>query len=367
MKNIANHNMESHMTHPTYLSKDYETFIGLDVDKNSFSFTVNNDSQRAKSKKMPSNPEHLYNYIQKHFDRKKVICAYEAGPTGFHLHDYLTEKEVLCLITSPASIPKASNQRVKNNRIDSIKIVDHLMSGKLKSIRVPQGPYRELRDLVKIRNQYATDRKKSKQRIKAYLLYSNLYTALKDPDSNWSSKYINDLKQIECSFAEGQRLSMLIEDLEYSRKKLLLVQRTLRSFCRENDEINQYIQYLRSIPGIGFIIAVTLLGNIGNPINLQNPRELASFAGLTPKENSTGDSVNRGSISQMGDKTLRFLLVEASWVAIRKDTQLSQFYHRIRRKNNPKIASKIAITAVARKLTQIIYRVLKDKREYIQH
>jgi transposase len=241
------------------------------------------------------------------------------------------------------------------------------MSGKLKSIRVPQGPYRELRDLVKIRNQYATDRKKSKQRIKAYLLYSNLYTALKDPDSNWSSKYINDLKQIECSFAEGQRLSMLIEDLEYARKKLLLVQRTLRSFCRENDEINQYIQYLRSIPGIGFIIAVTLLGNIGNPINLQNPRELASFAGLTPKENSTGDSVNRGSISQMGDKTLRFLLVEASWVAIRKDTQLSQFYHRIRRKNNPKIASKIAITAVARKLTQIIYRVLKDKREYIQH
>ena len=355
------------MTQPTYIPKDFETFIGLDVDKNSFSFTVQDQFQKRKSKKMPSNPEHLYNYIQKHFDRKKVICAYEAGPTGFHLYDYLTEKEVLCLITSPASIPKASNQKVKNNRIDSKLITKHLMSGDLKPIRVPQGPYRELRDLVKIRNQYAKDRKIAKQRIKAYLLYTNLYTALKDPDSNWSSKYINDLKQIECSFASRQRLSMLIEDLEYARKKLLSVHRTLRSFCRENDEITQYMRYLISIPGIGFIIAVTLLGNIGNPMYLQNPRELAAFAGLTPKEKSTGDKINRGSITQMGDKTLRFLLVEASWVAIRKDTLLSQFYHRIRRKNHPKVASKIAITAVARKLTQIIYRVLKDKREFIQH
>ena len=355
------------MTQQSYHLKDYETFIGLDVDKNSFSYTIGDKFQSKKSKKMPSNPKHLYNYLQKHFDLKKVICAYEAGPTGFHLHDYLTENNVSCLITSPASIPKASNEKVKNNRIDSAKIVKHLMSGDLKPIRVPQGPYRELRDLVKIRNLYAKDRKSAKQRIKAYLLYSNLYTALKDPDSSWSYKYINDLKQIECSFAERQRLSMLIEDLEYARQKLLSVHRTLKLFCRENDEINQYIHYLQSLPGIGFIIAVTLLGKIGNPMYLKNQRELAAFVGLTPKENSTGDDINRGPITKMGDKTLRFLLVEAAWVAIRKDTQLDQFYHRIKRRNHPKVAAKIAITAVARKLTQIIYRVLKDKREYIQY
>jgi transposase len=355
------------MTRPTYLPKDYETFIGLDVDKSSFSYTITNDSKTLKSKKMPSNPEHLYNYIQKHFDHEKVICAYEAGPTGFHLHDYLSDKDILCFITSPASIPRPRNKKVKNNRIDSEQLSKHLMSGDLKPIRVPQGPYRELRDLVKIRIQYAADRKTARQRIKAYLLYSNLHTNLKDPDGKWSNKYINELKQIECSTVQRQRLSMLIEDLEYARNKLLIIQRTLRSFCREHGEINQYIGYLRSIPGIGPVTATTLLGKIGNPENLKSPRELASFVGLTPRENSTGDGVNRGSITQMGDKTLRFLLVEAAWTTIRKDTQLSQFFHRIRRKNNPKIASKIAITAVARKLTQIVYRVLKDKREYIQH
>lgn len=355
------------MTQPAYYSNNYETFIGLDVDKNSYSYTVHDQSQIKKSKKMPSNPEHLYNYIQKHYNTKKVICAYEAGPTGFSLYDYLSQKDISCLITAPASIPKAPNERVKTNRIDSVKLTEHLVSGKLRPIRVPEGPYRELRDLVKIREVYARDRKASKQRIKALLLYANLYPSIKDAESNWSSSYIKELKQIPCSFAVRQRLDMLLEDLEYARKKLLTVHHTIKNFCLQHDQINQYMNYLRSIPGVGFTVAVNILGKIGDPEQLQNPRELAAFVGLTPKEKSTGDSINRGSITHMGDKNLRFLLVEAAWIAIRKDTQLEQFYHRIKNKNHPRAASKIAITAVARKLTQIIYRVLKDKRNYIQY
>ena len=260
------------MTHPAYCANNYETFIGLDVDKNSFSFTVHDQLQIKKSKKMPSNPEHLYNYIQKHYNTKKVICAYEAGPTGFSLHDYLSQRDISCLITAPASIPKAANERVKTNRIDSVKITEYLVSGKLKPIRVPQGPYRELRDLVKIREIYARDRKATKQRIKALMLYANLYPALKNPDANWSSGYIKELKQIPCSFAVRQRLDMLLEDLEYARKKLLSVHRTIKAFCLQHDQINQYLNYLKSIPGIGFIVAISILGKIGDPEQLQNPR-----------------------------------------------------------------------------------------------
>jgi transposase len=355
------------MTLQSYHPNDYETFIGLDVAKNSFSYTVRDKFELKRSKKMPSDPEHLYNYITKQFNHKKVICAYEAGPTGFHLRDYLSERGIKCLVTTPASIPTARNSRVKNDRIDSVKIVDHLMSGKLKPIRVPQGVFRELRDLVKICENYTRDRKVAKQRIKALLLYSNLYSLMKDPEARWSANYIRELQEIECSFAVRQRLDMLIEDLDHARRKLLSIHRTIKSFCREHKEIYQYIQYLQSIPGIGFTISVMLLGKIGDPKDLRNPRELASFIGLTPKENSSGDSVNRGSITHLGDKTLRYLMVEAAWVAIRKDTHLKQFYHRIKNKNHPKVASKIAITAVARKLTHIIYRVLKDERNYIQY
>jgi transposase len=198
------------MTNTVYSPRDYDIFIGIDVDKKSFAFTVKDHTTMKRSKKVPANPEQLYNYIQKNFNDKRVICAYEAGPTGFHLHDYLKEQDVPCLVTPPASIPKAPNEKVKTNRIDSNKITEELMSGKLKSLRVPEGAYRELRNLVKVRENYARVRKGAKQRIKALLLSENLYPLLKDADIKWSSRYMKELRSIQCSPAVRNRLDMLL-------------------------------------------------------------------------------------------------------------------------------------------------------------
>lgn len=67
----------------------------------------------------------------------------------------------------------------------------------------------------------------------------------------------------------------------------------------------------------------------------------------------------------MGNNILRSLLVESAWIAIRYNKQLAQVYHRIRSRHPVGIGSRKAIVAIARKLTLIIYRVLKDQREYI--
>jgi len=183
----------------------------------------------------------------------------------------------------------------------------------------------------------------------------------------WSSCYIKELKQIECSFAARSRLDMLLMDLEYARQQILFTHRTLKTFCKNNSEINEHMDYLQSIPGIGFITAISTLGAMGDPQNLRNPREIGAFVGLVPRENSTGDRINKGSITHLGNQKLRSLFIEASWVAIRKDNELQQFYYRIKKRHHPKIASRVAIVAVARKLTQRIYKVLKEKRKYIIH
>jgi transposase len=354
------------MTPVYYDPTNYDLFIGIDTDKRSFSFTVRERNQK-KHRKMPSNPDQFYQYIQNHYPHQKVVCAYEAGPTGFGLYDYLLQKEVTCFVTSPASIPKAPNERVKTNRIDSGKIAEYLMSGDFKPIRVPTGPYRDLRDLVKIMERYTYERKAAKQRIKSLLLYKNLHNAIQSVDSRWSRAYLRELERLACAPAERERLNMLLSDLTYARKNLAVIHRKLKQFCQEHQEIHDYMGYLESIPGIGFIIAVTILGTIGDPADLTNPREIAAFLGLAPSEYSTGDTVTKGSITHLGNKVLRSLLVESAWATIRKDTQLRQFYYRIRQKHQGQAASKIAITAVARKMTQIIYRILKDKRPYVNY
>jgi transposase len=271
------------------------------------------------------------------------------------------------MVVSPLSIPKAPNQRVKNNRVDSLQIVDELKAGKLKSIRVPEGPYRELRHLIILRENYAHSRKVAKQRIKSLLLYAHLYPLLKDIEQKWTCAYMHVLKELPCSDAVRQRLDMLLMDLTYSRQQTISILRQLRTFVKCHKNIRGYTYYLISIPGIGLITALSLLGRIGDPRNLKNVRELSAFVGLVPTERSTGDQVNRGPITHLGNRILRSLLIEAAWSAIRKDKELNQFFHRVKNRHHPKVGSRKAIVAVARKLTQRIYRVLKEQRVYSVH
>lgn len=351
----------------TYLSKDYDTFIGIDTDKNSFSFTVKNKDNMFKSAKMPSNPEMLYNYIKKNFNPRKTICAYEAGPTGFYLYDYLALNQCACIVASPASIPKAASEKVKTNKIDSQKIAHCLSTDQLKPIRIPNIAYRELRHVVKIQENYTDNLRIAKQRIKALLLHENLYARIKDCANNWSSSYIKALKTLSLPDGIRHRMDTLLLDLDYNRRQRALNHGYLKEFLKAHPDISKNAELLKSIPGIGPITAASVLGKMGDPVNLKNQRELAGFVGLAPTEHSTGDEVNKGPTSGWGDSRLRSLLIESAWVAIRHDTELDQFYNRIKNKNHPRGAAQKAITAVARKLTVRIYRVLKDQRKYVIH
>ena len=83
---------------------------------------------------MPYKVDHLVNYVRKHFPDKKVAFAYEAGPTGYGLHDGLEAQTYRCVIASPAMIPQAPGQRVKTNRLDSRKLAESMREGQLKPI-----------------------------------------------------------------------------------------------------------------------------------------------------------------------------------------------------------------------------------------
>jgi len=344
-----------------------DIIVGVDTDKKHYVFTVREQGVNIMHKTLVAVPAALHNYIKKQFPGKNPIYVYEAGPTGFGLYDYLTALKVPCHVISTLSMPVAKCETVKNNGIDSRKLAEYMEAGKLRSIRVPMNEYRELRHLTKVRELCVSYRTKAKQRIKGLLLYSSISDSKLDASKHWSTGYIGTLRDLKITPAERYRLDCLLEDLDYARLNLIKTHKELKTFCKTYPNVRKNVKYLESIPGIGFITAVTILGKIGEPSLLRYSKEIASFLGLTQWEYSTGDVQSRGSITHFGNKVLRKLLVECAWAAIRKDVRLNQFYHRIKNRNNPKYASQIAIVAVARKMTQIIYRVLKEQRCYAQY
>lgn len=350
-----------------YCPRDYDVFVGIDVDKKKLVVTILDHSHTHKTLTLPYSAEQLLRTVKSRFGNARAIFAYEAGPTGYGLYDRLTQEGHRCLVVSPAMIPRPSNERVKTNRLDSLKIAENLRGGQLKTIHVPSLPYRHLRYLVQLRDVAVQQVKANKCRVKALLLMEGIAFPALAADVQWTRAVVSRLKELPCDPPVRFKLDRLLAALDFARSQVLETQREIRRFCEHDNELHRCIDYLKSVPGIGSITASHFLSRVGDWRLLGNVRQVASFVGLVTCENSTGDRIRRGSLTSLGDPRLRNKLVQAAWVAIREDAEMREFYRRVFRKNPRDYAACKAIVAVARKLTTRLHAVLKQQKSYEIH
>jgi transposase len=348
-----------------FVPGDYQIFAGLDVDKRSIAMTFSDHKTLLKSLRLPYSSEQLLNYVRKHFPQQRVAFVYEAGPTGFGLYDDLTAEGHPCLVVAPSMVPTAPGQRVKTNRLDSKKLSIGLRGGELRSIHVPSRSYRELRHLVQLRDTQVRQLTATKLRIKSLLLFEGIPFPEAPPSSQWSARVLHELEALPCSEAVRFKLGQLIGTVYFHFNMAATTQKQIRRFCQKDPELRQSISLLKSLPGIGWIVAAHSVARLGDWREIENVRSIAGFLGLVSSEHSTGDKVNRGSITRSGDSRLRNKLIQSAWVAIGKDPELRAFYRRVFERHPKKVAARKAIVAVARKLTTRMYAVLKQQRPFV--
>jgi transposase len=349
----------------TFLPQDYDVFAGLDVDKRSLAVTFATHQGFLRSLRMPSSVEQLLHHVRKHFPTQRVAFAYEAGPTGYGLYDGLVAHAYRCVIATPSMIPKAPGQRVKTNRLDSVTLAENLRGGQLKSIHVPAPVYRELRHLTQLRDSFVHELVAMKQRIKSLLLFEGIPFPPAPAGSQWSGPVKAALRQLASSQAVRFKLDQLLDSVAFADQQVRKTTRAIRRFCQTEPELAQGITYLLTVPGIGWIVASQLLARIGDWRELTNVRQLAGFLGVVPTERSTGEGIHRGSITHTGDGRLRSKLIQAAWAAIRQDGELREFYRAVARRHPRDRAARVAIVAVARKLTTRLAAVLMQQRPYV--
>jgi transposase len=353
------------MGHQPFGPRDYDVFAGLDVDKRSISVTFTDHQGVSRSLRMAHSVEHLWNYVGKHFAGQHVAFAYEAGPTGYGLYDGLVAHGAPCVVAAPSMIPKAPGQRVKTNRLDSRGLAEQLRGGHLTSIHVPSQPYRELRHLTQLRDTFVRELVGMKLRIKSLLLVEGIAFPPAPAGSQWSLTVKQTLRTLPCSGAVRFKLDQLLDSVAFADQQVLKTTKEIRRFCQRDPELARCRALLMTIPGIGWIVASQLLARIGDWRELHNVRQLAAFLGLVPTEHSTGAHTERGSITHTGDSRLRSKLIQAAWSAIRQDGELRDFYRSVCRTHPRPLAARVAIVAVARKLTTRITAVLMHQRPYV--
>ena len=121
-------------------------------------------------------------------------------------------------------------------------------------------------------------------------------------------------------------------------------------------------QRLHTHPGVGALTALAFVLIIGRPDRFQCGKQIASYLGLVPLEESSGQRRRLGHITKQGNSLLRFLLVEAAQVTVRSDPEWrSKYFHLAMRRGR-----KIAKVAMARRLAVRMYWMWRKGWDYEQ-
>ncbi len=156
-----------------------------------------------------------------------------------------------------------------------------------------------------------------------------------------------------------QALQALLEELKYLRQIIAQLTRQIRSLSQQ-EKYRALVTYLDSVPGISVLSAMILLTEIIDINRFKSLDHLASYVGLIPGEDSSGEQERTTGISRRRNAHLRALLIECSWVAVRKDPALLMSFNQLT-KRMPKNR---AIVRIARKLLNRIRYVLKHEQLY---
>jgi transposase len=124
-----------------------------------------------------------------------------------------------------------------------------------------------------------------------------------------------------------------------------------------------YIALLRTVPGIGWMLAYTIASEIGNITRFPSPRKLIGYTGLCPRVYQSGEQDRRGALAKHGPNYLRWALIEAAHTAARQ-TIYSEIAARQRNRHGRSRGSAIAAITIARKITEAIWWMLTRNQPF---
>lgn len=330
-------------------------YLGIDVHKKTYSVTAVLDNQVIKRDTLMANPERLVEYCRKYFPGAKIISAYEAGFSGFCLHRFLKSSGIDNKVVHPASIEVAARDRVKTDRRDSLKIATQLAAGRLKSIYIPSIQREEYRSITRLREVFLRHRNRIGCQLKSLLLQSGNVSYYQDQkcSKGWMESLLEQKETGQIWYSIKQYAKAWLE----MHAKIKEIESIMKLQAQKDQDIEKIY---RSVPGIGPVAARILANELGDMSQFSNEKKLFSYIGLTPCEYSSGEHKRQGHISRQGRSLLRKILIQVSWMAIKKDDYLALVFENICKR----AGAKRAIVAVARRLIGRIRACFRTKQFY---
>lgn len=281
-----------------------------------------------------------------------AIC-YEASCGYGWLHDQLSSVAAKVLVAHPGRTRLIFQSKRKNDRIDARKLAKLLYLDEVPQAYVPPAAWRAWREMVEYRTRLVNRRTAIKNEIRA-LLRSRAITAPKGLFARSGQAW---LKGLELDEFAAVRRDLFMDDLSQVSEKIKRVEKTLATRAAAEPAV----ALLRSIPGVGIRTAEAFVAYVCDPRRFRKNKSVGCYFGLVPCED-TSVKARFGHITKDGPATVRRLVTEAAWQAIRRDKAMKAYFERIV-KDDPN-RRKIALIATAHHLVRVMHSMWVNGTTY---
>ena len=330
-------------------------FIGLDIHKKfaqaAFIKKTKKGLKLIKEEQFLSTADDIRKFAVK--QDKDAELVMEATTNTWAYYNILSRYIKVIKISNPLQTKAIAHAKVKTDKVDARILARLLASDFIPEVTVPEKKTVELRHISSMRSFYVKGRTMIKNRIHSILHRNLIHHKFSDL---FSSPGISWLKELELDTKDRFELVTLLSSLDEHNRHIETINKKIAEYAYADD----YIKILMTLPGIDYYTALAIISAIGDISRFPEPEKLVSYIGLSPSVSQSGDKCYGGRITKRGRSLARWVIVEAAQHFCMSHGPINSFYNKLKKKKG----HNKAVVAVARKLTVIIWHMLKKRESY---
>jgi len=330
-------------------------YVGLDVHKKTVVFCVMDERGRTRAEGTVEATRPALSQWARSLKRPWVGALEATLFTGW-IYDHLRPHARELKVAHPLMLKAIAAGKKKNDRVDACTLANLLRCDLLPESYMPGREIRELRRVLRYRNMVVAQSVRMKNKIAGLLMETGTpYCARRLHRKGYFHQLMDNLTEVPDSVVDLLRLSRAsMEMFEMSQRRLL-------RGLRRHRELEQRVERLMTIPGVGEVTALTWALEVADPHRFGSVAQAVSFCGLCSAQKQSAGKDRRGPISKQRNKYLQRTLVEVAKLAPGYNPQLAAVHAREVDRGHKNRAT----LAVARKLVAYLLAVDKSGRPFV--
>lgn len=329
-------------------TRGYERYMALDLHREYLMVGAQNEEQEWVLAPRRVGIEKFPEWAQKNI-RKGDIVVLETTTNVWSIYDIVVPLAGRVLVANAAEVKEIANARVKTDKEDIKSLLKLLIGGIVPEVWVPPLHVRELRAFISYRERLVSTSTMIRNRLQSLLHKHNLL--------------MSEAGLLDQSWWEAQSNISVLEKIQI-RQELQMLREVERLKATVDEELERQSMgelwgksalQIMQLPGVGYIVAMTVLSAIGDISRFESAKQLVGYAGLGAGVHESGQTHKDKKITKKGRRELRWAMAEAAWRAVRMSPFWKAEYEKhLNRMHKPNQA----IVVIARKLLVAIWHVL---------